>query len=186
MHWRVSGLLPMDRSSVLAAISLVGVFVLFVRQNKLEGELKRNPGQERATVITAAAATKPPVEVAHYMARIQQHAEKLWWSGRSGNLELARFYRHEIKEEMEAVADGGVVDDGVPVSEHMKVYGIRAADALKEQLATDGLKDFNDHYEALILACNSCHKVTGHPELHMRIPAENRFTGQDFTVQPSL
>lgn len=174
----------MDRSTVLAAIALVGVFVVFVRQNKLQDEMKGRSGQDRATVITAATATKPPVEVAHYMARIQQHAEKLWWAGQEGNLELAKFYRHEIKEEMEAVADGGVVDDGVPVSEHMKVYGIRAADALKEQLATDGLKDFDDHYEALILACNSCHKVTGHPELRMRVPAENRFTGQDFSVQP--
>ena len=174
----------MDRSTVLAAIALVGVFVVFVRQNKLRDERRGGAGQDRPTVITAATATKPPIEVAHYMARMQQHAEKLWWAGQGGNLELAKFYRHEVKEEMEAVADGGVVDDGVPVSEHMKVYGIRAVDALKEQLAADGLKDFSDRYEALILACNSCHKVTGHPELRMRIPTENRFTGQDFAAQP--
>ena len=61
----------MDRSTVLAAIALVGVFVVFVRQNKLQDELKGRSGQDRATVITAATATKPPVEVAHYMARIQ-------------------------------------------------------------------------------------------------------------------
>ncbi len=179
-----SALPLMDRSTVLAVIALVGVFVVFVRQNKSKDQLKGKPGPDPAMVIAAAPAAQPPVEVAHYMARIQHHAEKLWWAGQGGNLELAKFYRHEIKEEMEAVADGGVVDDGVPVSEHMKVYGIRAVDALKEQLAADGLKDFSGRYEALILACNSCHKVTGHPELHMRIPTENRFTGQDFAVQP--
>jgi len=77
-----------------------------------------------------------------------------------------------------------VVDDGVPVSDHMKVYGIRAIDALKEQLATDGLKDFDDRYAALIVTCNSCHRVSGHPELRMRVPTENRFTGQDFSLKP--
>jgi hypothetical protein len=174
----------MDRSTLLAVIALVGVFVVFVRQNRLQQELKGKAGQDRTRLVSVAPSSTVPVEVAHYMARIQQHAEKLWWAGQAGNLELAKFYRHEIKEEMEVVAGGNVVDDGVPVSEHMMVYGIRAVDALKDQLATDGLKDFKDRYEALILACNSCHKVTGHPELRMRIPAENRFAGQDFTVQP--
>ena len=174
----------MDRSTVLAVIALVGVFVVFVRQNRSQDELKGRAGKDQARVVNAAPVNPAPVEVAHFMARIQQHAEKLWWAGQAGNLELAKFYRHEIKEEMEGVAQGGVVDDGVPVSDHMKVYGIRAIDALKDQLATDGLNDFKDRYEALILACNSCHKVTGHPELRMRIPADNRFTGQDFAVQP--
>ena len=54
----------------------------------------------------------------------------------------------------------------------------------EEQLATDGLKDFADRYEALINTCNSCHRVTGHPQLHMRVPTANRFSGQDFAVQP--
>jgi hypothetical protein len=173
----------MDRPTILAIAALVGVFVLFVRQNSLQEDLKKGAKPGAVTVTTATPAAVP-IEVAHYMGRIQHHAEKLWWAGQAGNLELAKFYRHEIKEEMEVVANGSVVDDGVPVSDHMKVYGIRSIDALKEQLAADGLKDFNDRYEALITACNSCHRVTGHPELHMRIPTENRFTGQDFTVQP--
>jgi hypothetical protein len=173
----------MDRSTVLAVIALLGVFILFIRQNSLQEEMKKGAKPGPATVV-AATTTAVPVEVAHYMARIQHLTEKLWWAGQAGNLALAKFYRHEIKEEMEAVASANVVDDGVPVSDHMKVYGIRAIDALKEQLATDGLKDFNNRYEALITTCNSCHRVTGHPELHMRIPTENRFTGQDFSVQP--
>ncbi len=173
----------MDRNTVLAVIALVGVFVVFVRQNSLQGEMKKGviPG---VVNVTASAPATVPVEVAHYMARIQHHTEKLWWAGQAGNLELAKFYRHEIKEEMEVVANGSVVDDGVPVSDHMKVYGIRAIDALKEQIATDGLKDFADRYEALINTCNSCHRVTGHPQLHMRVPTANRFSGQDFAVQP--
>lgn len=174
----------MDRNTILAVFALVGVLVLLVRQNDMAKELRANSKSPAGiTVRQAPAATVGHVEVAHHMARIQQHAEKLWWAGRSDNLELAKFYRHEIKEEMETVADGNIVDDGVPVSDHMKTYGIRAIDALKEQLATDGLKGFNDHYEALILSCNSCHRVTGHPQLVMRTPVENRFSGQDFSVK---
>lgn len=173
----------MDRNTVLAVLALAGVFVVFVRQNSLQKQLDKGAGREQGP-IAASPPSAAPVEVAHHMARIQHHAEKLWWAGQAGNLELARFYRHEIKEEMEAVASGKVMDGTIPVSEHMQVYGIRSIDALKEQLAADGLKDFKDRYEALILACNSCHRVSGHPELHMRIPTENRFTGQDFAVQP--
>ena len=174
----------MDRSTVLAVLALAGVFVVFVRQNTLQGDLEKQGGPLTGATVPLKPPASVPVEVAHHMARIQHHAEKLWWAGQAGNLELAKFYRHEIKEEMEVVANGQVMDDGVPVSDHMKVYGIRAIDALKEQLATDGLKDFDDHYQSLITTCNSCHRVTGHPQLHMRVPSINRFTGQDFGLQP--
>ncbi len=173
----------MDRNTILAVSALVGVFVLLVRQNNMAKELSAIAKPSAGITITQATPVAVGhVEVAHHMARIQQHAEKLWWAGQAENLELAKFYRHEIKEEMEAVADGSIVDDGIPVSDHMKTYGIRAIDAFKEQLATDGLNDFNDRYEALILSCNSCHRVTGKPQLVMRIPIENRFSGQDFSV----
>ena len=82
-----------------------------------------------------------------------------------------------MKEEMETVANAGIVDDGVPVSENMKTYGLKASDALKEQLKTDGLSNFTCIFEALIGTCNTCHRVSGHPELHMQPPTENLFHG---------
>lgn len=170
----------MDRSVVLSAIALAGVFAVFVRQSAFEAEMRQKRGAAPNATIPAAA-TAAPVEVAHHMARIQAHAEKLWWAGQGGNLELAKFYRHEIKEEMEVIANARVMDDGVPVGEHMQVYGIRAIDALKEQLATQGLAGFKDHYETLINTCNSCHVVTGHPYLRMCVPVTDRFSGQVFS-----
>jgi aspartate/glutamate racemase len=117
------------------------------------------------------------------MARIQAHAEKLWWAGEAGNVELAKFYRHEIKEEMEVVADAGIVEDGIKVSENMQVYGIRSIEAMKELLATSGLQEFRTGYETLVLSCNSCHKASGHPEIRIGVPTENRFTGQIFAPE---
>jgi hypothetical protein len=162
----------------LALAALVIGAVLIGKVNKLDDRLGGAPGQASSAPTATAAA---PVEVAHNMTRIQAYAEKLWWAGSAHNLELAKFYRHEIKEEMEEIANAGVMDGAINVSENMKVYGIRSIDALKEQLAMDSLKDFPARYEAVINTCNSCHAVSGHPELRIILPANNRFTNQDFT-----
>lgn len=169
----------MDRATIIAIIALLGVVVLASR-------MRREASAEAAGADARqpAAPAAPGVEVAHHMNRIQAYAEKLWWAGDAGNLPLARFYRHEIKEEMEAVATAGIVDEGAAVSELMQVYGIRSIDAMKELLATGGLKDFRSGYESLILACNSCHAASGHPEIVVAAPTANRFTGQVFAPRP--
>ena len=171
------------RATTLIAIAAVlGVLLLFTKVVDLQQEVGRLKGA--AASAGAPIAQAGTVEVAHNMNRIQNYVHKLWWAGRGRDIELARFYRHEIKEEMEEVANAGIVDKGVPVSEHMKVYGIRAIDVLKEQLATDSLKDFETRYLAMIEACNACHQSSGHPELRMQVPATNRFPEQVFTNTP--
>jgi len=166
---------PMDRATIIATIALCGVFVLFVRD-------RRDTSRTATPALPpGVAASTAPVEVAHHMARIQVHAEKLWWAGEAGNLELAKFYRHEIKEEMEVVAEAGIVEDGIKVSENMQVYGIRSIEAMKELLATSGLDGFHTGYETLVQSCNSCHAASGHSEIVIGVPTQNRFTGQIFT-----
>lgn len=170
-------------TTLIAIAAVIGVLLLFTKVVDLQQEVVRL--KEGAAIAGASSVPKAgTVEVAHNMNRIQNYAHKLWWAGRGGDIELARFYRHEIKEEMEEVANAGIVDKGIPVSEHMKVYGIRAIDVLKEQLATDSLKDFETRYLALIDACNACHQSSGHPELRMQVPATNRFPEQVFTNTP--
>jgi hypothetical protein len=172
----------MDRATIIALIALCGVVVLAAR-----GRRETRAGahsEQQVTLPPGAPAPTAPVEVAHQMNRIQAYAEKLWWAGEAGNLPLAKFYRHELKEEMEVVAAAGIEEDGIRVSENMQVYGIRSIDAMKELLATSGLKDFRTGYDGLILSCNSCHMASGHAEIVVRIPTENRFTGQVFTPAP--
>lgn len=166
----------MDRATIIALIALLGVVMLAART--------RREAAAEGAVGAARPAAAPAVEVAHQMTRIQAYAEKLWWAGEAGNLPLARFYRHGIKEEMEVVATAGIVEDGIPVSEHMQVYGIRSIDAMKELLASGGLKDFRSGYESLMLACTSCHAASGHPELVVTAPTVNRFSGQVFKPRP--
>lgn len=162
-------------------IALAALVICAVLVNKVNGLEKQLNGGAEVASPAATTVSAAPVEVAHNMGRIQAHAEKLWWAGQAGNLELAKFYRHEIKEEMEEIANAAVMDGSINVSENMKVYGIRSIDALKEQLAVDSLKDFPARYEAVINTCNSCHAVSGHPELRIILPANNRFTNQEFT-----
>ncbi|MBK7087220.1 MAG: hypothetical protein IPH53_22295 [Flavobacteriales bacterium] len=164
--------------AVLGALAVIAV--LMHRMNTLEKRLTVLANSKGAQPIAAAAPVAPEVEVAVYMGRIQSHARKLWAAGSAGNLPLAEFYRHELKEEMEAVADGNIMDGTVPVSTYMKTYGITAIDALKQQLKDDGLKDFGNRYAALISNCNSCHTATGHPYLVMQAPTSMPFDDQVF------
>ena len=163
---------------MIAVAAIVGVALLFTKVLDLQ---KRLDAAQGVSPIPAPTAMPRPVEVAHNMNRIQNYVHKLWWAGKAGNLPLASFYRHEIKEEMEEVAAAGIVEKGIPISAHMQVYGIRAIDVLKDQLANDSLKDFEPRFAALIDACNACHQSSGHAELRMRVPDNNRFSEQVFT-----
>lgn len=168
-------------TAVLAVAALAAVLLLFTRVQQLQDRLERVSGTGTGQAMATTPAPAAQVEVAHNMNRIQNYAHKLWWAGQGGHLELAKFYRHEIKEEMEEVADAGIMDKTIPVSQHMKVYGLRAIDVLKEQFATDSLRDFPARYAALIEACNACHASCAHPELRMQVPMTNRYPEQVFT-----
>ena len=170
----------MKPGPIILVLALLAVVALLMhRINKLEERM--DGGVPEAPPGAPALGAAPMVEVAPAMMRIQHLAHKLWFSGQAGNLELAKFYRHEVKEVMEEIANAELVEKDVPISENMRTYGIRAIEALKVQLNTDSLTDFPERYEALITTCNSCHAVCGHPELRMTVPETNRFTDQVFT-----
>jgi hypothetical protein len=161
---------------VLALLAVVALLMhrISALEERMDGGVPKVP--PGAPVPGAA----PMVEVAPAMMRIQHLAHKLWFSGQAGNLELAKFYRHEVKEVMEEIANAEIVEKDVHISENMRTYGLRAIEALKVQLNTDSLNDFSEHYETLINTCNSCHATCGHPELRMKVPESNRYTDQVF------
>jgi len=82
------------------------------------------------------------------------------------------------------VAGAGIVDDGIPVSTYMTNIGFPAIDALRDQLRTDGLKDFAPRYATLIATCNNCLRATCHPYLVMRVPDSLRFNDLVFAPEP--
>ena len=166
---------------IVAFVACAAVFFLMVRLDRLEKRIGAS-NKANGTVVPGATASKP--EVAVYMGRIQVFANKLWSAGKAGNLPLADFYRHEMKEAMEELVSAGIVDDGVNVSEKMEVYGIRTLDALKAELKTNGLKDFDGQYATLVNTCNSCHAECGKAFIEMRVPTYTRYDDQVFLSSP--
>lgn len=160
---------------VAAIAACVAVFFLMVRIQRLEKQLKNTPRAATAGVVAAATP-----EVADHMARMQVFANKLWSAGKAGNLPLADFYRHELKEQMETIAGAGIIDDGVDVSARMEVYGLRTVEAVKQELKVNGLAGFDQQYAMLVNACNTCHSECGKPFLRVRVPTYTRYDDQEF------
>ena len=165
----------MQRLSLIAAVAaLAAVFYLMVRLGNTEKELA---GMKAAAATTTPAkvggsegAEEVELEVAVYMGRIQQYAHKLWAAGTADNLLMAKFYLHEIDEAMEDLEHANIDDDGVPVSVHMKTYGINTVDAFADDMKANGLKDFEGQFSLLVNTCNSCHDKCGYPFLHIAVP----------------
>lgn len=155
-----------------------------LRLGKLEQEvhaLKLAPSLQNEHAGSEGAETAE-LEVAVYMGRIQLFMNKLWSSGNAGNLELAQFYRHELEESMEDLVNAGVVDDGVPVSEHMSEYGLKTMTSLDKKWKAEGLADFAADHAMLVNTCNTCHQRCGYGFIKIRSPSSSRFDDQDFTA----
>jgi hypothetical protein len=179
----------MNRLALIAALaSIAAVIYLMMRLGRTEEELAelRAAGAHTESHVGGeeAGAAKPELEVAVYMGRIEQHTRKLWASGTEGNLPLAKFYLHEIEEAMEDLERAGINDDGVPVSEHMKTYGLNTIEAFEAGVKADGLKDFKTQFELLVNTCNSCHDKCGYPFIRMVVPTEVPGGIQDFRPTP--
>lgn len=174
----------MGRSALLAVLAACAVaFLLMLRLSKLEQKIH---GLEQRGLLAGAVRSgsgEPPLEVAVYMGRIQIYANKLWSAGKAGNLPLADFYRHEMKEAMEEVAKAGILDDGVDVSEKMSTYGIKTLDAMKAAFQADGLKDFDARFATLVEVCNTCHRECGKPYLRIKVPTYTRYDDQEFAPE---
>ena len=125
---------------------------------------------------------KEDPEVAVYMGRVHVYAQKLWASGQAGNLELAKFYQHEIEEVFEDLESANVMDDGIDISAQLRIYGLPAVEALEEHFEEQGLTDFAGAYDGLLNNCNACHMASGYPIVKV-VPPTEAPQGQDFSPQ---
>ncbi len=131
----------------------------------------------------APAPEVAELEVAVYMGRMQRYHQKLWAASRAGNAELAGFYLHELEEAMAEIAEAGLVDEGVPISEPMRTYGLVVVEALERTLETQGVEALHASADMLVNACNSCHSITGHSFIVIQEPVDPQFPDQNFVPQ---
>lgn len=105
-------------------------------------------------------------EMAEYMRALQWNINKLYFSGINENEELVEFYVHELEEVMEEVAHAGIMDDNIPVSKHMKTYGLNGIEQFEKEMITE----FGAAYSNLMNSCNSCHLATEHGYIKIKVP----------------
>lgn len=143
------------------------------------------PAHENAadtTLVTASAAEQH----AHYtpgfgdlMTRIQLHHAKLYFAGQAQNWKLAAFSLHEIEEALEHI-EKFCADRQEVKSLNMLAP---AVDSVSSAIAKRNLSAFNDNYQALTQACNSCHQVTGYEYIKIVVPAAVPVTNQRFEAE---
>ena len=170
--------------ALLALAAIVAVMMLMVRLGKLEDRLMRfenaNGGAPAPAVGAPVLAREPLQEVAPYMGRIQNYLQKYVLASRAGNEKLAYFYVDEIEESMEAVADMDLIDQGIPISAHMRTYGLATINTIEDHMKEDGLTRADADLELLVNTCNTCHERTGHDYVHIQLPTNSRFSDQRF------
>lgn len=159
---------------ILASAALLGVVVLFYRVSRI------GPVSPQPVAVEEDHYGTEDLEVAVIMGRIQRYHQKLWLAGKEGNTELARFYLHEIDEAMKEISEGGVVDEGVNVSDQMEIYGLPIINKLTEVLDSNGVVAMHGRAGELVGACNACHASTDHGYIRIQVPSAVNFPDQDF------
>ncbi len=120
---------------------------------------------KRNRMVTQQAIEEEP-ELAEYMRALQWNMNKLYFAGTATNQKLIDFYVREIEEVVEGVAHAGIMDDGIPVSKHMKTYGVQGI----EQFEIEMKSEFESAYSNLMNTCNSCHLATEHGFIQIKAP----------------
>lgn len=113
------------------------------------------------------AADYPLGEMMGYM---QRYASKLWFAGEAENWDLAEFYRGEIAETEEAIADAHVTKDGIEVSRLIGTMLPPSIEAVTKAVAARDPAAFRASYRTMVNTCNACHRDAKHPFIQIAAP----------------
>lgn len=100
------------------------------------------------------------------MGSIQTHHLKLWFSGSNKNWELAEFEIHEIEELFE--------DLEVYLADRNEAQYIPmikpVLETLDKTIKEKNFEQFEKDFSLLTNTCNSCHTITNHDYIKIKIP----------------
>jgi len=174
-------------SFISAGIAILAVVLFFYQQSQINALKKSKGDSEKSTKVTTdghedSGKHEHDAEVVHYMTRMQIYHAKLYFSGMNNNTELVKFYLHELEEEMEAIVDAKVSDEGVNVSQNMELFGLPQIKWFEDEM--EKKSDFKATFETFTSgSCNGCHQATKHQFLIIKAPEENIFTNQVFETE---
>ncbi len=95
------------------------------------------------------------------MSRMQYFLHKAGLSLEAENLELARFYVHELEETVEALEKFGTYK-GYPIGNLAKSKLSPGIEMLEDSVKAGHLQKAWPAFEGLVSSCNNCHQATNH------------------------
>jgi hypothetical protein len=90
----------------------------------------------------------------------------LWYAGRSGNFELAKYELHEMEEVIEGIEPLQKVENGV--------------NAMEEAVEAKDKVAFEKAYRETMKACNACHTSSAHEFIRIGIPVRKPVVNRDY------
>lgn len=161
-------------STITAVIAIVLCVVLFYKLDQLKKPAAETTGDETEEVIPSATEVDPVV----VMGRLQIYMNKMYFAGKEENKALFKFYLNEMNEGMSEISKGKVTMDGVDISGNMDGFGLPSLKVIEKRIGEEGFKNFDEHYNNLITACNSCHKVSKKGFISITVPKAPIFDNQ--------
>lgn len=116
------------------------------------------------------------------MTTVQMRHAKLWFAGQARHGHLAAFELHELDETLEDLVRLYPThkDAPHPLNQMLESVLDPALKQLQQALKTSDTAQFNSAYNALTLACNTCHQATAHGFIAVKQPGVNCFANQEF------
>jgi len=156
----------------------------------------RFPFVTRATValLTTMALATPygyaaeeeylkPYHLLDVMHRFQRYADKLYFSGKSENWELAGWYLWKLESAARPVIEGQTVPyrtenyDARPLMESMLLPAI---ERLESEIDAERADGFQSAYGSLVETCNACHQATEHGFVEIITPRQPTYGNQSY------
>ena len=101
------------------------------------------------------------IELVEYMTRLQYFSHKAGLSIQAKNEPLVHFYLHELEEVIEKLKEVKEYD-GYPISALVQQMLEPAFGKLERSVEAKQLTRAHADYDAMLNACNNCHKSTAH------------------------
>jgi hypothetical protein len=114
------------------------------------------------------------IELVEYMARLQYFSHKTGLSIQAKNEPLTHFYLHEIEEVIEKLK-GVKMYDGYPISTLVQQMLEPTFERLEKSVEAKQLARAHADYDAMLNACNNCHKSTAHGYIKIEKRLDNSF-----------
>lgn len=163
------------------ALGISGVCLYQVSSLQEELNAAKQPEEQELLDHDEEEHEEEEYEIADVMTKVQRHFNKLYFAGSNENWELAEFYIEETEEAMEGLAEADVVEDGVNVSALVMTKGFAPLEQVEAAVKAQDKTAFLEAYTLQTEQCNSCHALTKHAFIKIKVPETPVFDNQVYT-----